>query len=232
MLRNVYLQGDLGDRFGQKFRMEASTTSEVLRCIYANRPEFRKYLVDCIDKGVDLSIKHQEKEVSEEDFLFNLKEGDITIAIVPSGSKKAIKIIAAVALFIYAPQIAVGLGQTTAVTVGTGAMAFSYNVASAAAISVIQSVAINLGLQGLAELMAPDPSVDDPTLETANYLFNGTENTSGKFDPVPILYGELRVPGRLIDFNITNGIFVNPTTIQEPDGHLSTVRDDKYTRGQ
>ena len=178
MLRNVYLQGELGDNFGRKFRMEASTPREIFQCIYANRPEFRKYLVDCLDKNVDLSMKCQGKDINQENLLYKLNEGDITLAIVPAGSKKAFKIVAAVLLFQFAPQLA-GYGTQavgTTVVGGAGATMGMGGVAlvegSAAALTVIQSIAINLGMAGLAELMAPDPSVDDPASAPSDYLFD------------------------------------------------------------
>jgi len=230
MLRNVYLQGDLGERFGKKFRVDASTPQEIFKCIQANRPDFRNYLIKCIDKNVDLSMKCAEKDIDEENLLYKLEKGDVTLAIVPAGSKKALKIVASVLLFVYAPQIAANLGFTSTVTVGKGAMAFSYNVASATAVSVIQSLAINLGLAGVAELMAPDPSVDDPAAAPTNYLYTGSASVSGKYDPIPVLYGELRVPGKLVDFNITNGIFLNPTTVQQANGDIDMVIEDKFTR--
>jgi predicted phage tail protein len=160
MLRNVYLQGELGDNFGRKFRMEAS------------------------------------------------------------------KIIAAIVLFQFAPQLA---GYTTTMTTtATGAVVTS-TVGSATALTVIQGIAINLGMAGLAELMAPDPSVDEPT-ENSDYLYTGSDSVSNKYDPIPVLYGELRVPGKLVDFNVTNGIFLNPTNIQEADGDITVFDDSKFTR--
>ena len=226
MLRNVYLQGELGDNFGRKFRMEASTPREIFQCIYANRPEFRKYLVDCLDKNVDLSMKCQGKDINQENLLYKLNDGDITLAIVPAGSKKAFKIIAAIVLFQFAPQLA---GYTTTMTTtATGAVVTS-TVGSATALTVIQGIAINLGMAGLAELMAPDPSVDEPT-ENSDYLYTGSDSVSNKYDPIPVLYGELRVPGKLVDFNVTNGIFLNPTNIQEADGDITVFDDSKFTR--
>jgi len=223
MLRNVYLQGDLGERFGKKFRMDASTPQEIFKCIQANRPDFRNYLIKCIDKNVDLSMKCAEKDIEEKNLLYKLEKGDVTLAIVPAGSKKALKIFASVLLYVYAPQIAKGLGFTTTTAAGTV-------IASTKTVNVIQSLAINLGLAGIAELLAPDPSVDDPGAAPTNYLYTGSASVSDKYDPIPVLYGELRVPGKLVDFNVTNGIFLNPTNIQESDGHLSVLDDSKFTR--
>ena len=168
--------------------------------------------------------------LNQENLLYKLNEGDITLAIVPAGSKKAVKLVAAVLLFAYAPQIASSFGFTSTVAVGSGPMAFTYNVASAQAITVIQSIAINLGMAGLAELMAPDPSVDDPASAPSDYLYTGSASVSNKYDPIPVLYGELRVPGKLVDFNVTNGIFLNPTNVQEANGDISVFDDSKFTR--
>ena len=46
--------------------------------------------------------------------------------------------------------------------------------------------------------MAPDPSVDSD--QEQSYLFNGQEQNVIEGDPVPVLYGRLRVPGQIINF--------------------------------
>jgi hypothetical protein len=51
--------------------------------------------------------------------------------------------------------------------------------------------------------MAPDPAVDQDA--PSNYLFSGGANNSVEGDPIPIMYGELRVPGRPISVDIAQG---------------------------
>ena len=51
--------------------------------------------------------------------------------------------------------------------------------------------------------MAPDPAVDQDN--PSNYLFSGGANNSVEGDPIPIMYGELRVPGRPISVDIAQG---------------------------
>jgi hypothetical protein len=51
--------------------------------------------------------------------------------------------------------------------------------------------------------MAPDPAVDQDA--PTNYLFSGGANNAVEGDPIPILYGELRVPGRPISVDILQG---------------------------
>ena len=51
--------------------------------------------------------------------------------------------------------------------------------------------------------MLPDPATDQD--EPTNYLFSGDANNAVEGDPIPLLYGELRVPGRPISINMING---------------------------
>ena len=65
---------------------------------------------------------------------------------------------------------------------------------------------IGLGLvsAGLAELMAPDPATDATDDAKEGYLFQGAEQSLPEGSAVPLLYGELRVPGQAISFNLRN----------------------------
>ena len=51
-------------------------------------------------------------------------------------------------------------------------------------------------------MMAPDPATDKDGPES--YLFNGSQQNVSEGDPIPLLYGELRVPGRPINFELRN----------------------------
>ena len=55
---------------------------------------------------------------------------------------------------------------------------------------------LNLTMQGIQGMLAPDPSVDDEKDE--GYLYTGGEALVVEGDPVPVLYGELRIPGQPI----------------------------------
>lgn len=202
MMRNVYLQGELGEKFGEKFTMEASSIVDVMKCLEANRPEFKQFLIECIDKNVDINISACNKDISKEDLFIPLEKGDITLYMVPSGSKKALKIVLAIVIAVFAPQTL-----------------------------FFQSLALNLALQGIAELTASDPSTDKKDEEGAtDYLFSGSQKASKKNDPVPVLYGELRVPGRVADFSVETGLRINPSVVVDGHGNISsTVNYKDYT---
>ena len=61
----------------------------------------------------------------------------------------------------------------------------------------------SLVMQGIAEMMVPDPAVDNIE-ENEAYIFQGSEQVLPEGYPVPILYGELRVPGQPVTFDLEN----------------------------
>ena len=99
---------------------------------------------------------------------------------------------------------------------GTEAISFGLSAQAAAAAGVAAGtlgtttlmaigVAVNLALTGIQQLMAPDPSMDIPeNTPESTYLFRGSEQSIIEGDPVPVVYGELRVPGRPIGFELRN----------------------------
>jgi predicted phage tail protein len=217
MRRKVILEGELGEKFGRSITISADTHQSILKCIDANRPGFRPYLLQCMDSGtgfvVDVAGKSVEKE---EDLLIPLKEGDVTITAVPAGSKTGVgKILAAIALttLILASAgaaVGAGMGMNT-----TFAAKVSLGMSSSATFSTLQlaglSLSVNLALAGVQQLMAPDPAVDKES--PTDYLYKGSSQNIIEGDPVPILYGELRVPGRMVGLDIIPGRYRNNNVI-------------------
>ena len=212
MKRKIYLEGDIANKFGQELDADVSSVKEALLLIGANYPEFKKYLVDSHQAGVGFAIDVAGIQVEEEeDIILPLLEGDITIMSIPAGSKSAgLKILAAIAIIavLFIPTGAALLG--TAGTAGSGSIMAAYaGMMTGGALSVAGVVGgigmmlgMSLAMAGIQQLMAPDPSVDEAAPQS--YLFNGSEQNIIEGDPVPVLYGELRVPGRPISFAIAN----------------------------
>ena len=201
MERKVYLVGDIGDKFGRTHSVYADSYSDVMKCIEANNPTLKKYLLDAHEAGVGFTLEIEGRpEENEEDLLLPIKPGDITISAIPAGSKSGgAKIFAALVLaFFVLPMIGaqsfVGAGMTTMEGIGA-ALATTAGQATA-------MLSLNLAMTGMQQLMAPDPSVDEGP---ENYLFNGSGQNVQEGDPVPLLYGELRVPGRPVSVYIRSG---------------------------
>jgi predicted phage tail protein len=122
-----------------------------------------------------------------------------------AGSKSALgKILAAIALVLVImnpallPGIEVAFVSAKGITGLTGTF---MGMSIATTKLVLGALAVNLAMSGIMQMMAPDPSVD--TDQPNNYLFNGPVKNTVQGDPVPVLYGKLRVPGQPVNFEIT-----------------------------
>lgn len=184
MNRNVYLEGELGYKYGNHRVINAPRVGDIFRCLKANFDNFTEYLIDLEKKGFDLKIKVvgknktiELKEAKEVDLLYGI--GDIIISIVPSGSNKAIRVI-------------------------VGAVAIVAGIATGQ--SWLVSIGVSLFTSGLMEYLAPDPSVDErgEVKKDSGYLYRGTAQEILETDPVPVLYGRMRVPGRPISYEVRN----------------------------
>lgn len=178
MKRNIYLEGELGDRYGHKLVMEVNSFAEVVNCLQANYPDVKKYFIDSQKNGIDFVCEVEgEKLGSKEELLLHYKTGDMRISPIPSGSKGGLKVILG-AWLIFAGYVIGG---------PIGAAVASYG--------------IGLIVEGIQDFLAPDPSND---ADNESYLFEGSGQTVREGDPVPVLYGKLRIPGRPISFQVRN----------------------------
>ena len=187
MNRKVYLVGEIEKRFGSEFSIYSNSYSDIIKCIDCNRPGFKQYLLECHENGINFTINSAGKYIGEEDLLTPLEEGDITIAAIPAGSKSdGLKVVTAI-IMIY---IGIQTGGAT------GFMGFQ----SATAGQMIVSVGVSLAMQGIQGMLAPDPATDAE--EDEGYLYTGGTNLIIEGDPVPLLYGELRVAGQPISLGV------------------------------
>lgn len=229
MTRNIYLEGELALKFGAQHSFHGDSVRDALRLLDANKPGFKKYFIDAADCDIGFHIEVGGQELDNPlECLLPLREGDIIITPIAAGSKSGGgKILAAVAIaslfFIGGP--AGGLLSLEATGIAGGVA----NVAAA--------LAANLAITGIQQLMAPDPAVDQ---EDEGYLFNGAEQNIVEGMPIPLLYGELRVPGYPVSFEMIHGskritssdntITYNGEIINLPKGDIEGYFEDQMER--
>ena len=184
MQRKIYLEGELGEKFGTNFTVNAENMQEIFRCIDANHDGFKKYLIDCHEKNIGFVIDVADKNIEHEpELLLPLKEGDVTVTVVPAGSKGFGKILAAIAVIAVVVAAPYMMGTVTQVA-GVPSMAmsgtFTFSGAGSAAGggfggfmgavsaglgaagmmgTMAMGLATNLAMTGLSEMMAPDLSL-------------------------------------------------------------------------
>jgi len=199
MKRKVYLDGELGEKYGRELTIVADSFADVFRCLEANYPDIRQYLMDCHEKDIGFLCEIADKPLTtEEELLLTYPEGSMYISPQPMGSKSGFgKILAAIAIVLITAYIG-GFSF-----VGNSMISFGSAISATGIPGLIAlGVAVNLAMTGIMQIMAPDPATD--AQQDESYLFQGSGQTIVEGDPVPILYGKLRVPGRPISFAIQN----------------------------
>lgn len=205
MKRKIYLDGELGEKYGRELTMNVGTVAEVFRCLEANYPGVKQYLLDAHERGIGFLCEVAGTPIeTEAELIMEFPEGSFYISPQPVGSKsgplKIIIGIALVALAFYAPLIFPGLQVAAGQAAGAG---FTLAGTAGTAQLVVAMIGVNLALTGLSQVLAPDPSTDGPEQDD-NYLFQGSGQTIVEGDPIPVLYGRLRIPGRPISFQVRN----------------------------
>jgi len=185
MLRKVYLEGELGEKYGKVAEVKAESVREVMQYLQANHDTINKYLIDSTEqRNIGFTIKIADTYVDDDrELLLPFDKGDIIITPTPMGAKGAVKVIVGVVLVVVGILISPVNPKLGMALISMGA---------------------NLVLTGIQEMMAPDPSTDEETEEEEGYIFQGAEASIIEGYPVPILYGELRVPGQPITFDVQN----------------------------
>tara|TARA_B100000214_G_scaffold251540_1_gene184946 strand:- start:6382 stop:7047 length:666 start_codon:yes stop_codon:yes gene_type:complete len=185
MLRKVYLEGELGEKYGKVAEVKAESVREVMQYLQANHDTINKYLIDSTEKrNIGFTVKIADTYVDDDrELLLPFDKGDIIITPTPMGAKGAVKVIVGVVLVV------------------VGILVSPVNPKLGMALI---SMGANLVMTGIQEMMAPDPSTDAETEEEEGYIFQGAEASIIEGYPVPILYGELRVPGQPITFDVQN----------------------------
>jgi len=214
-MQTVYLKGELGERFGEKWSMNVDKVQDIFKLIECQRDGYRQYMVDCAENGIDFTVQRGEEFIDETEFLLSVGKEDIIVAPVPAGSKGNVGKLIAAAFMIYTGYwlvqgAAAGAAGTTAqlgyaADAGVKGMKIAKLGASMGKWGKVlgygaMALGTSLGLTTLAQMTMPDGSQDE---EDDSHLFSGPQNTTVQGGAVPILYGEMIVGGTLINSSYT-----------------------------
>lgn len=235
-MTHVKLMGELGEKFGTEWTSQDSSVREILKLIDCQVDGFKEYLGECHEKNVQFSIQNGDDfiEEFEELGLQGIVKDTLIITPVPAGSGKGLgKLIAAallIAAFLFIPGTAglftsggsagatinLGIAGGGSVTLGTNAITAlgtggTLNFAGMA----VAMLGVNLAFMGLAEMSAPDAGEmeSDPA-----FLFNSANSNVEQGQPVPVLYGRLKIGGTPISQGFQAGDLKNSDTVYDTDG--------------
>jgi len=234
-MRKIYLEGQLGQKFGNSHLFCGEAPADAFRLIESNYPNFKKYILECFKKDIAFHVEVNNEEINAAECFLPLTNGDIVVTPLPAGSKSGnAKIAASVVLFALGQGWAASIANTTAATAtnvalmqGASSAAAAQAGASAAAAlatpfltKVAYALATNLAMTGIQQIMAPDPSTDS---EQEGYLFTGEGRRTVEGSPVPVLYGELRIPGSQVSLEVGAGYNYKTGTQAGVDRSLNLV---------
>lgn len=191
MLRKIRVYGKLAKFLGRRtFEAVVSSAAEAVRFLLVNFPELERHMAEQHYRVSVGTYALSEAELGD-------PVGQQTIKIVPvlagAVGSSAGQIIAGVALI-------VGAFFTGGATIGLFGLA-----APLAVSTVFATVGISLLLGGVAQLLAPTPTLPDNNVEgdpRESFNFSGIQNTSRAGTPVPIVYGEMVVGSVLVSLGI------------------------------
>ena len=191
-MTKIKLCGELGKKFGQEHNLELGRLTEFGQAMEANNPGFKNFFVNSIMDNKNYSM-----------FVDGvLMKDQATMAPVINKSPKEVVIVPLLTgAFVVIPTIA------TAVTSALVTAGVSLAVATAIG-SIVSMVLMAVVSAIVSSLFAPKPKGQLQTT-TANaglnsYYFGGRANNAQQGQPVPIVYGELKVGSYVIQAGIRN----------------------------
>ncbi|TGP43476.1 tail assembly protein [bacterium M00.F.Ca.ET.228.01.1.1] len=181
-VRTIRLYGVAGARFGRVHRFAVSSTAEAMRALCTQIAGFEKFLMNAKDNGLTFAVFRGRRNLGEKELEHPVGEDDIRIAPVLVGSKKA------------------GLFQTIlgAALIVVGVLTSAYGGGS------LIGLGASLALGGVMQMLSPQTAglagtgPDNGT----SYYFNGPVNSSAQGEPVPLVYGRMRVGSKVISAGI------------------------------
>ncbi|NPT39648.1 tail assembly protein [Paraburkholderia xenovorans] len=181
-LRTVRLYGILGFLFGREHRIAVSSTREAIRALCVVVPGFEKFLMNAKDNGLTFAVFAGRRNLDEKELEYPVGSEEIRIAPVLMGSKSA------------------GLFQTIlgAALVVVGVVTSEFGGGA------LIGLGASLALGGVMQMLSPQTAglagtgPDNGT----SYYFNGAVNSSAQGEPVPLVYGRVRVGSKVISSGI------------------------------
>jgi len=188
-MRTIILYGELEKRFGREHKFAVRTPSEAIQALCANFKGFRNYLsrAHLSNTGFNISVGD----------IYLRKDADI---VTPSSFKEVIKIVPVI--IGSSGELKTFLGVTL---IMVGAVLNATGVGGALG-TVMINVGIGLTLNGVAEMLSPQPGrpggaggIGD---NGESYIFSGPQNVTRQGGIVPVGYGRMMVGSTIISASI------------------------------
>lgn len=198
-LIEVKLLGELGRKFGRKFRFMASSPRDVMSALCNQLKGFKEYMASAHEKGVGFRLVNDNDEGMDYDNLI-MPCNRLIIAPIVTGGGSVGRILLGVAL-VALSFVSFGAGIGFA---GFTSVAAAKAAGTAAGFSLGSGILFNLGLglvlTGVASLLTPQQQVATPSDSERkdSFLFDRTTELTTQGQPIPLLYGRFLAASPLV----------------------------------
>lgn len=256
-MKQVILEGILGEKFGYEWNLDVNSPAEALSAIMAQRPGMRQFIAQGEGvQGYEIIVGDAHAEVPEELLLNMPGKGKYTFVPVIGGSKSsALMMVMGVALIAMTGGMGAGLVpgfMGTVGTAGSAAVAATATTAAVAAVAPVAAVAASgvagaigatgmaamsylgtgLLLGGAAMMLAPDVPDGNSSEKAENYLFGGPVNTVKQGEPIPLVYGRAIVGSKTISASLFTNTSRQKLTAGRKMVGIPNFRTDGSKSGQ
>lgn len=215
-MKVVKVYGALRKRLGRcRFEFDVTTPAQAIKALCVNFPGLEKWLIDSEKDGVGYRVAVSKEKATEENVAplllpFSDREVFSITPVIAGAGRGAGAILLGAALItvaILAPGAGFALSAGGFTTTGAAAtLVASPGFALASSLAVAAgNIGIGLVLYGVAQVLSPQPSLDNTIDESAqleSFSISNVVNTSRQGLPVPIAYGRVFVGSAVISSNL------------------------------
>ena len=219
-MKEVILEGILGEKFGYEWKLDVNSPAEALSAIMAQRPGMRKFLLESEGvQGYEVFVDDVGCEIPEELVISKPGNGSYTFVPVIGGSKNStLMMVLGVTLIAVTGGFGLGVAAPFMASAGTGvagaaagsAAAMGTTIASGATLTTLGTglnyLGMGLLLGGAAMMLSPDVPDGNTSEKSENYLFGGPVNTVKQGEPIPLVYGRAIVGSKTISASIFTNV--------------------------
>ena len=192
-MTNVYLYGELRNKFGEEFKFNINSAKEALLAINANKKGFLNEVKKLAMKGIhyrmvidDAVVQHpKEAEIQK-------SPNEIHIVPIVWGAGKNGMAIGMIAL---GAALIIATGGAAAIGLGKG-LAFFATGAGAGIATTVGMIGAAIAVQGVMSLLTPKPKADfnqEVQAGGKSYLFGNKPSNTSQGQAVPVGYGRLKI---------------------------------------
>ena len=202
-MTNVFLYGELRNKFGDEFKFNISSPKEVFLAVNANRKGFLDEIKKLAAKGIFYRIIVDDEVIEKEKQLLVAKAPkEVHIVPVVWGAGKNG---AAIGMLVVGLALVVMTGGLAAIG-GPAAMgAFAAGGSLAGAAGFVGMIGASIALQGVMSLLFPPPKPDfNQEIQAGgkSYLFGNKPSNTSQGQAIPVGYGRLKIGSSQISSSV------------------------------